>query len=106
MAAAVGERRLRKTDAVTVSFVRNYLTFMSGSDSQQVAHTATLLREAAHEWYISYKRQNRGPPRDWASLVAALLDRFGSKHSISGGAASVDVHLIRAKVCERLCQSV
>ena len=54
------------------------MTFMSGSDSQQVAYTATLFREAAHEWYISYERRNRGPPRDWASLVAALLDRFGS----------------------------
>ena len=32
-----------------VSLVRNYLTFMSGSDAQQVAYTATLFREAAHE---------------------------------------------------------
>ena len=61
-----------------VSLVRNYLTFMSGSDAQQVAYTATLFREAAHEWYISFERRNRGPPRDWAMLVAALLDRFGS----------------------------
>ena len=61
-----------------VSLVRNYLTFMSGSDLQQVAYTVTLFREAAHEWYMSFKRQNRGPPRDWAGLVAALLDRFGS----------------------------
>ena len=61
-----------------VSLVRNYLTFMSGSDSQQVAYTVTLFRDAAHEWYISYERRNRGPPRDWAGLVAALLDRFGS----------------------------
>ena len=58
--------------------MRNYLTFMSGSDSQQFAYIATLFREAAHEWYISYERRNRGPPRDWASLAAALLDRFGS----------------------------
>ena len=61
-----------------VSLVRNYLTFMSGSDSQQVAYTVTLFRDAAHEWYMSYERRNRGPPRDWAGLVAALLDRFGS----------------------------
>ena len=60
-----------------VSLVRNYLTFMSGSDSQQVAYTVTLFREAAHEWYMSFERRNRGPPRDWAGLVAALLDRFG-----------------------------
>ena len=32
-----------------VSLVRNYLTFMLGSDLQQVAYTATLFREAAHE---------------------------------------------------------
>ena len=61
-----------------VSLVRNYLTFMSGNDSQQVAYTVTLFRDAAHEWYMSYERRNRGPPRDWAGLVAALLDRFGS----------------------------
>ena len=61
-----------------VSLVRNYLTFMLGSDSQQVAYTVTLFREAAHEWYMSFERRNKGPPRDWAGLVAALLDRFGS----------------------------
>ena len=61
-----------------VSLVRNYLAFMSGSDSQQVAYTVTLFREAAHEWYMSFERRNRGPPRDWASLVSALLDGFGS----------------------------
>ena len=61
-----------------VSLVRNYLTFMSSSDSQQVAYIVTLFREAAHEWYMSFERRNRGPPRDWAGLVAALLDRFGS----------------------------
>ena len=27
---------------------------------------------------MSFERQNRGPPRDWASLGAALLDQFGS----------------------------
>ena len=51
---------------------------MSGSDSQQVAYTVTLFQEAAHEWYMSFEHRNRGPPRDWEGLVAALLDRFGS----------------------------
>ena len=51
---------------------------MSGSDSQQVAYTVTLFREAAHEWYMSFERRNRCPPRDWAGLVTALLDRLGS----------------------------
>ena len=61
-----------------VSLVRNSLAFMSGSESQQVAYIVTLFREAAHEWYMSFKRPNRGPSRDWAGLVAAHLDRFGS----------------------------
>ena len=54
------------------------MAFMSGSDSLQVAYTVTLFLEAAREWYMSFERRNRGPPRDWASLVSALLDRFRS----------------------------
>ena len=34
------------------SLVRHYLTFMGGSDAQQVAYSVTLLRESAHERYI------------------------------------------------------
>ena len=60
------------------SLVRHYLTFMGGSDAQQVAYSVTLLREHAHEWYMGYERRNRHPPRDWASLANALLERFGS----------------------------
>ena len=60
------------------SLVRHYLTFMAGSDAQQVAYTVTLLREAVHEWYTGYEKKNRGQPRDWAQLSTALLERFGS----------------------------
>ena len=60
------------------SLVRHYLTFMGGSNAQQVAYSMTLLREHAHEWYMGYERRNRHPPKDWASLAAALLERFGS----------------------------
>ena len=58
--------------------MRHYLTFMASSDAQQVAYTATLLRATPHEWYTGYERRNRGPPRDWAQLSMALLERFGS----------------------------
>ena len=60
------------------SLVRHYLTFMGGSDAQQVAYSITLLRDSAHEWYIGYERRNRHPPRDWAQLCDLLLERFGS----------------------------
>ena len=60
------------------SLVRHYLTFMGGSDAQQVAYSVTLLRESAHEWYIGYGRRHRTPPSDWAQLCNLLLERFGS----------------------------
>ena len=60
------------------SLVRHYLTFMGGSDAQQVAYAVTLLRDSAHEWYTVYERRNRQMPRDWAQLSTALLERFGS----------------------------
>ena len=39
--------------------VRHYLSFMGGSDIQQVAYAVTLLRESAHEWYIGYERRHQ-----------------------------------------------
>ena len=60
------------------SLVRPYLSFMGGSDTQQVAYSITLLREHAHEWYMGYERRNRHPPRNWAQLACAMLERFGS----------------------------
>ena len=40
------------------SLVRHYLTFMGGSDAQQVAYSVTLLCESAHEWYIRYEQRH------------------------------------------------
>ena len=60
------------------SLVRHYLTFMGGSDAQQVAYFVTLLRDAAHEWYMGYKRRHLQPPKDWAQLASVMLERFGS----------------------------
>ena len=60
------------------SLVRHYLTFMGGSDAQQVAYSVTLLRESAHEWYIGYERRHKNLPSDWAQLCNLLLERFGS----------------------------
>ena len=60
------------------SLVRHYLTFMGGSDAQQVAYSVTLLRDFAHEWYIGYERRHRHPPKDWAQLSDLLLERFRS----------------------------
>ena len=61
------------------SLVRQYFVFMHGTTQQEVAFAATLLRGAAHEWYLSYERRNGNkPPRDWPTMMQALLERFGS----------------------------
>ena len=60
------------------SLVRHYLTFMGGSDAQQVAYAVTLLRKTVHEWFMVYKRRNRNLSRDWPQLADLLLEWFGS----------------------------
>ena len=61
------------------SLVRQYFVFMSGTARQEVAFAATLLRGAAHEWYMGYERRNSNqPPQDWPTMQQAILDRFGS----------------------------
>ena len=61
------------------SLVRQYFVFMNGTARQEVAFAATLLRGAAHEWYLGYERRNGNkPPQDWPTMQQAILDRFGS----------------------------
>ena len=40
------------------SLVKQYFVFMCGNAHQEVAFAATLLRGAAHEWYMGYERRN------------------------------------------------
>ena len=59
--------------------VSHYFMFMQGTPQQEVAYAATLLRANAHDWFMAYLRKNQGRyPRDWATMSAALVDRFGS----------------------------
>ena len=61
------------------SLVRQYFVFMNGTARQEVAFAATLLRGAAHEWYMGYEQRNGNqPPRDWPTMMQAILERFGS----------------------------
>ena len=61
------------------SLVKQYFVFMCGNAHQEVAFAATLLRGAAHEWYLGYEKRNGNrPPRDWPTLMQAILERFGS----------------------------
>ena len=61
------------------SLVKQYFVFMKGDAQQEVAFAATLLRGAAHEWYMGYEKRNGNrPARDWPTLMQAILERFGS----------------------------
>ena len=61
------------------SLVKQYFVFMCGNAQQEVAFAATLLRGSAHEWYMGYERRNGNrPPRDWPTMMQAILERFGS----------------------------
>ena len=61
------------------SLVQQYFVFMCGNAHQEVAFAATLLRGAAHEWYMSYEKRNGNrPPQDRPTLMQAILERFGS----------------------------
>ena len=60
--------------------VSHYFMFMQGNPQQEVAYAATLLRGNAHDWFMAYLRRNQGRyPRDWATMAAALVERFGSR---------------------------
>ena len=61
------------------SLVKQYFVFMQGDAQQEVAFAATLLRGAAHEWYMGYEKRNGNrPAQDWPTLMEAILQRFGS----------------------------
>ena len=60
--------------------VTNYFRFMNGTSNQEVAYAATLLRDNAHIWWQPYLRHNGGCcPRDWSTMSAGLVERFGSR---------------------------
>ena len=61
------------------SLVRQYFVFLSGTTHQEIAFAATLHCGATHEWYMGYEKRNGNqPPRDWPTLMQAILERFGS----------------------------
>ena len=76
---------------------------MNGTARQEVAFAATLLRGAAHEWYMGYEQRNGNqPPRDWPTMMQAILERFWLKHKSSRGAGETSDNFARKKICPRI----
>ncbi|MCV6612700.1 MAG: retrotransposon gag domain-containing protein, partial [Amphritea sp.] len=59
--------------------VGDFLYLTEANNRQQVAYTATLLQEAAADWWMSLLRERHGVrPVDFPELSGLLQKRFGS----------------------------
>ena len=57
----------------------DFLYLTEANARQQVAYAATLLQEAAADWWVALLRERVGRcPNDWAEFMALLAKRFGS----------------------------
>ena len=62
-----------------ISKVTDFFYLTGATDRQQVAYTATLLQEAAADWWVTLLRENYGErPADFQEFAVRLEKRFGS----------------------------
>ena len=62
-----------------ISKVSDFLYLTEANSRQQVAYAATLLLEAAADWWTALLRERCGRrPDDWAEFTVLLSKRFGS----------------------------
>ena len=62
-----------------ISKVSDFFYLTGATDRQQVAYTATLLQEAAADWWVTLLRENYGErPADFQEFAVRLEKRFGS----------------------------
>ena len=95
--------RSTEDDHTWTSLVRHYLTFMVGSDAQQVLYSVTLLHDFAHEWRIGYEHRHRHPPKDWVQLCDLLLECFGSNICSQEAQSTLMSISPRVATCPGLC---
>ena len=62
-----------------IAKVGDFLYLTEANSRQQVAYAATLLQEAAADWWVTLLRERAGRrPDDWAEFTVLLAKRFGS----------------------------
>ena len=62
-----------------IAKVGDFLYLTEANSRQQVAYAATLLQEAAADWWVALLRERSGNrPADWAEFTVLLSKRFGS----------------------------
>ena len=73
-----------------IAKVGDFLYLTEANPRQQVAYAATLLQEAAADWWMALLRERAGRrPDDWAEFTVLLAKRFGSSTRIDRARAEL-----------------
>ena len=73
-----------------ISKVQDFLYLTEANSHQQVAYTATLLQEAAADWWVSLLKERNGRrPNDFLELTVLLEKRFGSSTRVDRARADL-----------------
>ena len=73
-----------------ISKVSDFFYLTRATDCQQVAYVATLLQEAAANWWVTLLRKNYGErPADFQELAVRLEKRFGSSTRVDRARAAL-----------------
>ena len=70
--------------------VGDFLYLTEANPRQQVAYAATLLQEAAADWWVALLRERSGRrPEDFAEFTVLLCKRFGSSTPVDRARAEL-----------------
>ena len=73
-----------------IAKVGDFLNLTEANSRQQVAYTATLLQEAAADWWVALLWERSGSrPADWAEFTVLLSKRFGSSTRVDWARAEL-----------------
>ena len=73
-----------------IAKVGDFLYLTEANPHQQVAYAATLLQEAAADWWVALLRERSGSrPADWAEFTVLLSKRFGSSTRVDRARAEL-----------------
>ena len=73
-----------------IAKVGDFLYLTEVNSRQQVAYAATLLQEAAADWWVALLRERSGSrPADWAEFTVLLSKRFGSSTRVDRARAEL-----------------
>ena len=73
-----------------IAKVGDFLYLTEANPRQQVAYAATLLLEAAADWWVALLRERSGRrPDDWAEFTVLLAKRFGSSTRVDRARAEL-----------------